>query len=282
MMKYLRKLLAVVLPLMLLSACEPLYDSYYNSYAPGYDSSISEQSMSIDYQPDQQVVVTASASIETKDYAETVDQIETLIKDHQGLIRSQDHFRSEDLYTSTPLSQKSLVIDVPSDRVEAFIQALQEDYRLSHLSSSSYDASGEITYSQDRLQEIEARIAVIQTQLDDDDVSNEEKSALRGELADLEAEKLIHEFNLQDTHDRVEYSSVSLDIRQVLRYSDEAPTIGHQFRRAFNGFFGMAIPALSASLVSLFFVIPYIIVGVITYLITRKLVNKWIHKPKDK
>lgn len=131
---------------------------------------------------------------------------------------------------------------------------------------------------QDRIDDLEGDLDRYTKMLEEDDLTESERTGLQTEIVMIREELQQLRRDQASLEAEVQCPMISIQLSEVLRYQGEGPSLTHVVFGAFGGFFGYAIPALVASLISLFFVIPYIIVGVITYLITRKLVQRFIHK----
>ena len=230
------------------------------------------------YNADQDISYYGSASLETKDFNKDKDHLMDIIKTNQAIIRSQDAGRYTDTLEDQQFPEARFTIDVPKDKFQAFVDQIQADFIYSSFSISSQDQTENLSNDHKRLEEIKQEIEEIETKLEEDKLTSAEKIDFRERLSLLESEKTTLETNLKDTQDSVDYSAVSITLKEVPRYYHEKPSIFTHFKRSFRGFFGYAIGLFAWSLISLFFVIPYLIVGVLTYVMTRKLVHKFVHK----
>lgn len=282
-MKQWRLLGLFVVSVWLLSGCGAVFDPFAmgsNVEESLPDYTWQEAYETADYGADeagQEVVVSGFAEVESKQYSQTLDELRTLIQSYDGKVTSQDASHTFDEYTHQKLRWTHFSVRIPSDQVETLLTDIQEKYALRRFAVNSYDAGDELATDEKRLAEIAARMAEIDGALASEDVSSLEKSTLREEQQDLELEQRSLVQNIEELRKDVADAQIDVSVFEVLRYTDESASLGHQFQRAFSGFFSFAIPTLALSLVSLFFVIPYIIVAVVTYLLVRKLL-RWVKR----
>lgn len=230
------------------------------------------------YNPNQDISYYGSATLETKDFNQAKENLLKIVKDHEGIILSQDAGRYTDSLEDMPFTEASFTIDVPQDKFQVFVDKLQANFTYSSFSVSSQDQTDVLSSDRQRLEEVKQEMKEIEDKLKEDKLTSAEKIDFRNRLATLENEKMTLEENLKYTQASVDYSAVHITLKEVPRYYHESPTIFTYFKRSFKGFFGYAISLFAMSLISLFFVIPYLIVGVFTYVMTRKMVHKYVHK----
>lgn len=274
--------LGLLLSLVLfLTACDAMTfpDPFINRSSTSQTSEIFRADMAAEeaFSTNQQVAYSGSATAETKTFNNDQDKLLQLVKDHQGIVRAQDAYRYYNEDEQEDFTQIDFSLDIPQAKADAFVAALKEAFIFSRFSFSGVDMTENLNTTQAQLDKIEEEIDRVQQLIDDSATSNADKITLEGDLRSLNEQKAKLEEQIETGQNQVNYSHFQLSLREVPRYYNEEPGAMYFVGQAFRGFFQYAISLLAMSLMSLFFVIPYIIVGILTYLITRKLTQRFIH-----
>ena len=230
------------------------------------------------YSSQQQVSYSGSATIESKAYEKDYERFLQSVEAVKGKVTSQSSTQYSDEMSRSVLNQTSITVDVPQEQLQEFIQTIKKDYKVANFSLSSQDQTDTINQDQERLEEVKAEIADLEKKLAEENLPSAEKIAYQDNLRELKAEQRNLEASLNQTQDSVKYSTLDISLKEVKRYYNEKPSVADYFVQAFSGFFTFAIPLFAWSLISLFFVIPYLFVAVFTYVFARKMVNKFVHK----
>lgn len=284
-----KKIIAPVLALSLLTGCGA---SSFNSLIPSYDGGYYEGSRSayseeyalddIAYGEDQRVSYAAHAQAETKTYKEDNQKLEALMDTYDVVLKSQNSYQYQDYMEEKNFTETYYSLEVPKDNFDGFIEEIKSSFTLSSFSLDSEDIGSNIDSLSSRLKAVEEEIKNIEGILEEGVDDPATKLDLEVQLGDLRAEKLDLEESLTSTEDTVDFARVNFTLREVARFYNESPSLFDNFKYAFKGFFQQAIGLLAMSLMSLFFVIPYIIVGVATYITTRKLIKRFVDKANYK
>ncbi len=277
-------ILIMSIAFIFLTGCEPpSIDNMYNSNSSSSSDSSAYKADSNyktedSYQPQQNVIFNSSLTAETKTYKDDHEKLLNLVKDNKGLIMSQDSFQNEEPVLKQSFVQTNFKIKVPKDNYSSLVATLKKDFVIASFNENSLDVTDSKLSSEQQIKLLDEEIKAIEEQLEDKDISSEEKTQLRIELRSLKEQKMTISSSLDDTNESIQYSDIDLTLREVPHYSNEKPSIWYNVRQAFSGFIGNAIAVLAYSLLTLVFFIPFIAILAFARLTTRKMWYKWLQK----
>lgn len=271
----LKKIILFVFCALFLWGCESTTNLFPNTTPTRTDYVEKTES---GYNSQQQVSYSGSATIESKSYQKDYDRFLKSVENVKGKITAQSSNQYSDEMNRKVLNQTSITVDIPQEQLQGFIDTIKKDYQVANFSLASQDQTDTISQDQQRLEEVNQEISDLEKKLEDENLSSIEKVSYQETLRTLRVEQSNLKLSLSQTQDSVKYSTIDIQLKEVVRYYNEKPNLGDYFVQAFSGFFAFAIPLFAWSLISMFFVIPYLFVGVFIYVFARKMVNKYVHK----
>lgn len=174
------------------------------------------------------IIKTASLRFQVKDYQKSRESILSIIKQYDGYLASENQQNGTDRITNT------IVIRVPATNLDRLIDSLQgQAAYLDYKFIDARDVTEEFVDTEARLKakrEVEQRYLSVLKQA----ASVEDILAVESRLGQIREEIEATEGRLRYLNDQVDYSTVTLDIYQLL----------HRLPRAESGFLGRLGKAL--------------------------------------
>ena len=234
------------------------------------------------YNSDQAISYKASVTMESKDFDKDSKDITKLIKDKGGVVLNQANGSTVSQQTDYLGRQLTMDVDIPKDHYQEVTQTLQDTYEVSYFSQESQDLSQDMSEGQDQLQTLKDRLAEVEEELKDKDLSTTEKGALRQEKYSLEDQIKDYQSQQTDRTDSVDYSRISLTLNEVDLYAREGQPAWVPFKRAFSYFFSVLAYSLMIAIVIAIVITPILFVLSLAYLLIRKYQFKMFKKLEAK
>lgn len=249
----------------------------YNDSAKQYSETSSEY-----YGEDQQVSYDANGTLETKDYKKDAESVMKLVTDNGGKIQSQNSYHATNYYTDFVGTELSVVAEIPKDKFETVVQALKENYRVQSFNISSRDVTDDIENTGETLEVKKARLDEINKKLEDDNLRFSQREELEADKVALEDEIRSLEEQQSNQNESVEYSTLTLTLREVDYFTSEGLPFWVPFVQVFKYFFNILAWGLVIGLVVALSITPFLFVASLAYLLIRKHQYKMFHKLKQK
>lgn len=197
------------------------YESENEAPAAGEDASLSENA-----QPDisQKLVYTGSLSIETLDYAATISNLRSRIKECGGFVESEYEWDSNTGWymndtESAGTMHMDMTVRVPSQKYEEFINAIEGEEKITsknsqveNITKSYYETAALLESS--RIQE-ERLLDMMENAY-----SIEDMIAIETRLTEVQKEINVYKSQLAVMDTNVSYSTVTLSVEEVRRYTE--------------------------------------------------------------
>ena len=179
---------------------------------------------------DEKLVYTCTMDMETVEYEQTIAAIRELIDRYNGIIEHETYSDSANNWYYTTYEKKSgtlqayIVVRIPSKYYRDFL--------------SGMDGFGKVTRSEQNVENITRRYSETQTTIKSLETQEErllemmkeaetieEMLAIEDRLTDVQTELQILKNRLSEMDTDVAYSTVNLNIREVLEYSPEVEPV---------------------------------------------------------
>ena len=206
---------------------------------------------------DRQIIANAWLQMQTKEYDALNAAIRAKLTELKGYVESQ----SEENYDSG--RWQTLVVRVPSDKLEAFLDGLDENATIISNNVSFTDVTDTMIETGSRRKALEAEEASLLEILKKADTV-QDIITVQDRLSDVKAELESYILQLQRLENQVSYSTVSMDIREVERISAPSQSFitlaGTGFMESLNNL-GLGLRNFVIFLIS---ALPYLVlIGVI-------------------
>lgn len=241
------RILLVILSLLTVlsfASCAAAKDSAGNLYAPEASPESPSVGMgsdgltSSDLPADaveRKIIKTYELNAETKEFDATVAALDALVAEYGGYVESNSV--SNRNYNSKMARYASYKFRVPADKVEAFVGSIGNTLNVTRQSSNAQDISESYYSIEATMQELQIErdsLLNMMASLDNQKDYNfwltiqTRLSEVRQQIARLQAQ-------LNSYDSRVEYSTVSLTVNEVVNYTpDEEQPFGKRLANAFS------------------------------------------------
>ncbi len=172
----------------------------------------------------QKLVYTGSLSIETLDYAATMSNLRSRIKEYGGFIENEYEWDSDtswymDDTSSTGTMHMDMTVRVPSQKYEEFINTIEGEEKITsknsqveNITKSYYETAALLESS--RIQE-ERLLDMMENAY-----SIEDMIAIEARLTEVQKEINVYKSQLAVMDTNVSYSTVTLSVEEVRRYTE--------------------------------------------------------------
>lgn len=226
------------------------------------------------------IIYSGSATLETESFEDTVEAVRKLIADCGGFVESSSLSGSN--YYSTRLRTASFTLRVPSAKFTEIMNSFSGfgNVPYSHtytenISARYYDTAARLTAYETQEQRLLQMMEQAET-VSDLITIEDRLTELRYEIESLQS-------TLNRWDRQVNYSSISLDIREVREYTPEArQSYGQQLGRALKQGLTNMVEFFKDALLWLLESLPVIVLLVVLALVARPIVKKWRAKRKEK
>ena len=277
-----KRLFGLAALILVLAGCDGTLP--YTSTNTSYNNTVKQSSESASdyYSESQHVSYDAYGTLETKNYDKDAESVMKLITDNGGMIQSQDSNHATNYYTDFVGTELSVVAKIPKGNFETVVQALKENYHVQSFNISSRDVTDDIENTGEALEVKKSRLDEINKKLEDDNLRFSEREELEADKIVLEDEiRALEEQQTQQT-ESVDFSTLTLSLREVDYFTSEGLPFWLPFARVFKSFFFILAWGLLIGLVVALSITPFIFVASLAYLLIRKHQYKMFHKLKNK
>lgn len=230
----------------------------------------------------QALIYTASVELQTITYEDTKAALMEAIESGTAQIQYQDEYTQTyyDYRTSSQSDDRlytlSMTLRVPQDDFEPFLERLTNGDIAELLSTSrgSQDVTLSIRDLDIRVESINARVDRLNELLDEaQNISDIIEIQNSLDAAIIERDQLMAE--QQHLNDQVSRSTITVTLREVLELEDGGSqrSFWDELVRAFTQTGYRAIDVLQQGILSLIFILPYLLFIVILYLIYRYIIK---------
>lgn len=265
-----------------LSSAEKLdYVNESNPYIPeksGKDKSDSspeyENAPTVDVE--KKIVKTYSVTIETLEYDNSRALLDSLISKYGGYYSSSSEYSRHT--ANYDYRNGTFGIKIPSDRVESFVKELDTVGKINHAYFTSDDVTDSYYSLKSKLTALEEQESKINSMIAETKDINT-LIILEDKLIEIKSQIEYVYYRIQSYDKSVDYSTVTLDLSEVVEYTEKDDSFATRFIEALKNTFGVFIDFMGEVLIVIVWVLPFaIFAGGITFLIIflvrRKKKNK--------
>jgi len=225
---------------------------------------------------------------ETKSFDEAVSQIKDQIAAFEGYIEKSDVSGGRHLADGRHTAKNaSFVIRIPADKLDGFLNETNALLNVTHSTESTKDVTLDYYDIKSRLDTLKTKKTALENMLKESTSLNDMlliQDDLYRVIADIEAYQ--SKLNLYDN--KVNYSTVTLNVREVVEYTvlDDNPAFGERIKTAFKDgwrFFGDFCEGFAVFVVGItpILIIAVIVITVILIVNAKKKAKKKNSKEKE-
>lgn len=241
-----------------------------DSPSAGIDMNQEEKSEYTMVEPDK-IITTVSVSMQTKEFVDTTEKLTNLIGKYKGYIENSN-ISHNNYYNSTRLKHAEYTIRIPRENLSHFTLDLKGIGNIISENTSKVDITKQYRDTESRLKVLELKEERILALLNKAE-KMEDIIVLENQLSSIIYDKENLTANILDMDDKVDYSSLYLNIEEVAKLTSEEDiktTFWTKIVNAFKDstyFFSYNIQGL---IIWFIYFIPYgLIIGVIAFVVLR-------------
>lgn len=234
-------------------------------------------------QTNEKIIYTYNYSVETKEYDAFLEQVQRRITEYGGYLESSESNGNRE----SQLDRYShMVIRIPADKMSAFLSMVKENSNVTYSSSSSENVTLTYVDMQSHVEALKVEQKTLMGLLEKAE-KLEDILTLQSQLTDIRYELESYESQLRVYDNRVNYSTLYLDISEVERETPVAEKLsyGDEIRIGLSETFyelGSGLRSFSIWLiVNLPFLLIWAVVIAVVVLVIFK-VNAWSTRRHEK
>lgn len=252
----------------------------------GYDSSMPEDSDFTDFSPEDssrepdKIITTISINMQTKEFMETTDKLNSLIKKYKGYIEQSNISYNNYVY-NTRLKYSDYNIRIPRDNLDLFINELKEIGNIISENKNKQDITKQYRDSESRLRVLEIKEERILALLEKAE-KMEDIIALENQLSDIIYEKEGFTANLMDMDDKVDYATVIFQLEEVAKLTASGnikTSFLDKIKNAFNDSLYFFANTVESLLISFIYFSPYLLIILIIVFVIYRIIRRRRNKP---
>lgn len=177
----------------------------------------------------EKLVYTGYMTIETLTYTETVQNVRQYISQYKGIIEHEDEY-DDDYYwyssTSTKRATKymNLTVRIPTESFSAFMESMEGTGKVRSRSTNVANITQAYNDASARIESLETQQRRLLDMMDKAETI-EDMIAIEARLSEVETDLKREETNRRRMDTDVAYSTITLDIREVMEYSPEVSNV---------------------------------------------------------
>lgn len=223
---------------------------------------------------DEKIIKTVELSVQTKEYTAYINGITQSVASLGGYVENS----STDLGSGANYNRNATyTVRIPADKLEEFLEAADENGTITNINEEQKNVTLEYV-------DLESRISAFKTERDsltkllEKAESLENILAIQERLSEVNYEIENYTAQLRVLANRVNYSTVTMHIREVERVTEEEPSLWSQIKNRFLDNLDDLIDGLKNAVVDIIgglpILLPVAVGAVIVILIIRKLIKK--------
>lgn len=242
-------------------------------YAAGAANYSETDTKGTDVQTDEKLVYTANLTIQTRNYAETVQKLHEQIKAFHGLIEYEDEYESGVNWSRDDASgvmHLNASVRIPAKDFENFQNALEGSGKIVSRSTSIENITrqyNDVSVEIEALQKQETRLLEMMDKAE----TIEDMITVETRLTEVQTHlnQLLTRRSSMDTD--VEYSTISITIDEVKEYTEVHEDLGGRLSQGFVQGWKSFGNMIADVLVGILYLCPYILIVLAALLLGRKL-----------
>lgn len=222
------------------------------------------------------IIYTYNYSVETKTFDEFMDTLQQRVNEYGGYMESSEVNGNQEMNIRR---YAYLVIRVPADKMHSFLEMVKNNSNVTYSSSSSENVTLSYVDLQSHIKALKVEQESLMALLERAETT-EDIIAIQGQLTDVRYELEAYESQLRVYDNRINYSTLYLDINEVERESSVATelTYGEEIRQGLSDTLydlGQGLRSFSIwFIVNLPVLLLWAVILVIIFLIVRALIKR--------
>ena len=214
--------------------------------------------------PLRKIIHNASLSMETKEYDDTRSRLMAAVKEHGGYLESSSETGSAEMGNRWA----EYVLRIPSEHYSEFLQAAEGAGSLVRKDESTEDITREYVDVEARLESLrvqEKRLLELAAQAQ----TMEDLLTIEGHLADVQYQIESYTSQQRVFDDRVDYSTITVDLREVTVYTPTVQSFGSRIQEALGDSWDNFVIGAQEFVIGFIYFFPTLVVLVILFVLVR-------------
>jgi hypothetical protein len=242
------------------------------------------------------LVYTGSMEIETLTYEDTVSAVRERIAAYNGIVESEDAYDYDSGWysqdgTRTGTRAIYLQVRIPTESFDAFLNDMEGTGKVTSRSSNVENITKQYNDESAEIEALEKQETRLLEMMDQAETIDD-MIAVETRLTEVQTELNQKKSDMAQMDTDIQYSTVSLSIQEVLKYSSSSdrtiPNFGEKVKEAFQDIGTTFVWILQSLVLFVLYALPYILAIALIYLLVkgiRKRIGKethlFRHKKKD-
>ena len=230
------------------------------------------------YEPDK-IITTVSITMETVEFDQTSENLNELIKKYKGYVESSNISHNNYIHSSR-LKYSNYSIRIPRENLDKFVDDIKEIGNIISENTSKLDITKSYRDTESRLRVLETKEERILALLEKAE-KMEDIIALENQLSEIIYQKENLTADLMEMDDKVDYSTVHLELREVAKLTPGENVKTPFFAKLANAFKNSIYyftQNIESFLISIIYFLPYGIILVVAAFV----IGRFIRKKKDR
>lgn len=212
------------------------YDEAEAELTQEYPSSPEETNPALS---NEKLVYTGSINIETLEYEESLQNIRERIQSYNGLIENENEYDNDyNWYSSTYTGRRnsrniSMTVRIPTEKFQSFLNDMEGAGKITNRSTNIENITkryNDTSIQATALEEQQNRLLEMMEKAE----TIEDMIAIEARLTEVQSQLNILKSNLNQMDTDVNYSTIYLNLREVIEYTVEPETFGERFVKEFQ------------------------------------------------
>lgn len=241
---------------------------YGYSSEPSYESEGFQSADGSKSSTDQMLIMNSSITIIVKDNEKKDEEIRTYIKQHNGKLINSNAYQYDKFDKVFTLQVK-----IPQEDYDAFMDYLKDIGDVDYFSENSYDVYDQYQDNELRIEMFENKLSRLYELLDSAKDINDLiiiENSISDTIYQIEYLKGIQD-NLEYESD---YATITITLKPIVKEVVEPSGLDGIFSEAFTISLNAFLKFIEWLIRILFFVLPYGLIGIVGYIVYRKLIKK--------
>ena len=224
----------------------------------------------------EKIIKTVELTVQTKEYEAYIAAMTSNITALGGYVENSTNHMGT-YYSSNTNRNSTYVVRIPADKLDAFLAGAEEKGKIVRKTESQKNVTLEYVDLESRINAYKTERATL-TGLLEKAESLENVLSIQERLSEVNYEIESYTAQLRVLENRVSYSTVTLEINEVERVTEEKPTIGSRIKNTFLDSVDELVEWLGDFVVNFIgglpIILPVAAVIVAVILILRKIIRK--------
>lgn len=221
---------------------------------------------------DRQIIRDADISMETTDFDTVSDSVKKLVAESKGYVSGSSFYNDKSGGRSANYTCR-----IPAENYDAFMNSIGGVGNILSVNENTQDVTGEYIDLEARLKSLKAQEARL-LELMENASSLENLIAVQDQLTETQYQIDSYTSKLNSMKDLISYSTVTVNVSEVINYTPAESNFGEKITAAFKGMFTNLEDGSQNFVIGLIYALPFLIfaaaLAVIVILLVRRSLRK--------